>query len=138
MEGAPVLEPLEHSVLEKSPDCGFTKGVPVLEPLEHSVLGETPDGGPMVGAPVLESIEHLVPEKAIDDRPMAGIDVDMDSLWMAPWDAGGTFQIGSRPEVAIRRDRKLLFSYLAGRRFRVRVISDVLEASSRDITDMCH
>ena len=25
----------------------------------------------------------------------------MDSLWMAPWDAGGTFRIGSRPEVAI-------------------------------------
>ena len=70
----------------------------------------------MVGVPVLESIEHSVPEKALDDRPMAGIavlnplehsvlDVDMDSLWMAPWDAGGTFRIGSRPEVAIRRDR---------------------------------
>ena len=116
MEGAPVLEPLEHSVLEKSPDGGCTEGVPVLEPLEHSVLGETPDGGPMVGAPVLESIEHSVPEKALDDRPMRGItvleplehsvlDVDTDSLWMAPWDAGGTFRIGSRLEVAICRDR---------------------------------
>ena len=92
------------------------EGVPVLEPLEHSVLGETPDGEPMVGAPVLESIEHSVPEKALDDQPMAGIafldpleqavlDVNMDSLWMAPWDAGGTFRIGSRPEVAICRDR---------------------------------
>ena len=49
MEGAPVLEPLEHSVLEKSSDGGFTEGVPVMEPLEHSVLGETPDDGPMVG-----------------------------------------------------------------------------------------
>ena len=89
-------------------------GVPVLEPLEHLVLGETQDGGPMVGAPVLELIEHLVPEKALDDRPMAGIavldplehsvlGVDMDSLWTAPWDAGGTFRIGSRPEVVIRR-----------------------------------
>ena len=29
----------------------------------------------------------------------------MNSLWMAPWDAGGTFRIGSQPEVAIRRDR---------------------------------
>ena len=93
VEGAPVLEPLEHSVLEKSLDGGFTEGVPVLEPLEHSV-----------------------PEKALDDRPMAGIavldlpkhavlDVNMNSLWMAPWDAGGTFQIGSLPEVVIRRDR---------------------------------
>ena len=33
------------------------------------------------------------------------LDVNMDSLWMAPWDAGGTFRIGSRPEVAICRDR---------------------------------
>ena len=70
----------------------------------------------MVGAPVLESLEHSVQEKALDDRPMAGIaaldllehsvpDVDMNSLWIAPWDAGGTFRIGSRPDVAIRRDR---------------------------------
>ena len=116
VEGAPVGEPLEHSVLEKSLDGGFTEGVLVLELLEHSVLGETPDGGRMVGAPVLESIEHSVPEKALDDRPVAGIavldppkhsvlDVNMNSLWMAPWDAGGTFQIGSRPEVVIRMDR---------------------------------
>ena len=116
VEGAPVLEPLEHSVLEKSLDGGFTEGVPILEPLEHLVLGETPDGGRMVGAPVLESIEHSVPEKALDDRPMAGIavldppkhsvlDVNMNSLWMAPWDAGGTFWISSRPEMVIHRDR---------------------------------
>ena len=147
MEGAPVLEPLEHSVLEKSPDGGFTEGAPVLEPLEHSVLGETPDGGPMVGAPVLESIEHSVPEKALDDRPMVGIldplehsvlDVDMDSLWMAPWDAGGTFRIGSRPKVAIRgTDCVVLFSYLAGRRFRLRVISDILEASQGHVLLTC-
>ena len=58
MEGAPVLEPLEHSVLEKSPDGGFTEGAPVLEPLEHSVLEIAPDGGPMEGAPVLEPLEH--------------------------------------------------------------------------------
>ena len=44
ISGAPVLEPLEHSVLEKSLDGGFMEGVPVLELLEHSVLGETPDG----------------------------------------------------------------------------------------------
>ena len=69
----------------------------------------------MLGAPVLESIEHSVPEKALDDRPVAGVavldlpkhsvlDVYMNSLWMAPWDAGGMFRIGSRPKVVIRRD----------------------------------
>ena len=45
MEGAPVLEPLEHSVLEKSPVGGFTEGAPVLEPLEHSVLEKSLVGG---------------------------------------------------------------------------------------------
>ena len=105
VEGAPVLEPLEHLVLEKSLDGGFTEGEPVLEPLEHSVLGETPDGGRMVRAPVLESIEHSVPEKALGPRPYSVLDVNMNSLWMAPWDAGGTFRIGCRPEVVIRRDR---------------------------------
>ena len=80
----------------------------------------------MVGAPVLVSIEHSVPEMALDDRPMAGIaaldplehsvlNVDMNSLWMAPWDAGRTFQIGSRPEVAIRRDRlRCVVQYFEG------------------------
>ena len=38
MEGAPVLEPLEHSVLEIALDGGSMEGAPVLEPLEHSVL----------------------------------------------------------------------------------------------------
>ena len=54
--------------------------------------GNTLDGGPMAGIAVLDSLELSV------------LDVDMYSLWMAPWDAGGTFRIGSRPEVAIRRD----------------------------------
>ena len=104
-------------------DGGPMEGAPVLEPLEHSVLGEPPDGGPMVGAPVLVSIEHSVPEMALDDQPMAGIaalehsvlNVDMNSLWMAPWDAGETFQIGFRPEVAIRRDRlRCVVQYFGG------------------------
>ena len=125
-EGAPVLEPLEHSVLEKSPDGGFTEGAPVLEPLEHSVLEKSPDGGCTEGAPVLEPLEHLVPEKALDDQPMVGFaardpldysvfDVDMISLWMAPWDTGGTFRIGSRPKMAIRRDRlRCVVQYFGG------------------------
>ena len=37
LKGAPVLEPLEHSVLEKSPVSGFTEEATVLVPLEHSV-----------------------------------------------------------------------------------------------------
>ena len=50
MKGAPVLEPLDNSVLEKSPVGGFTEGTTVLVPLEHSV-----------------------PEKALDDRPLVGL-----------------------------------------------------------------
>ena len=38
MEGAPVLEPLEHSVLEIALDDGLIDDLSVLEPLEHSVL----------------------------------------------------------------------------------------------------
>ena len=112
MAGAPVLEPLEHLVLEKSLVSGFTEGAPVLELLEHSVLGEIPVGGLAEGTPVLEPLEHSIPEKTLDVRPMVGfaargplehsvLDVDMYSLW----EAGGTFRIGSRPEMAIRRDR---------------------------------
>ena len=48
MEGAPVLEPIEHSVLEKSLDGRPKEGMPVLEPLEHSVLAITLNGGPTV------------------------------------------------------------------------------------------
>ena len=66
MEGVPVLEPIEHSVLEKSLDGGPMEGMPVLEPLEHSVLVMTLDGGPMEGAPVLVPIEHSVLEKPLE------------------------------------------------------------------------
>ena len=72
---APVLEPIEHSVLEKSMDGGPMEGMPVLEPLEHSVLMMTLDGGPMEGAPVLEPIEHSVLEKSLDGGPMEGMPV---------------------------------------------------------------
>ena len=42
-------------------------------------------------------------------------DVDMIYLWMAPWDAGGTFRIGSRPKMAIRRDRlRCVVQYFGG------------------------
>ena len=49
MEGAPVLEPIEHSVLEKSLDGGPMEGKTMLEPLEHSVLAIILNGEPMEG-----------------------------------------------------------------------------------------
>ena len=144
MEGVPVLEPIEHLVLEKSLDGGNIEGMPVLEPLEHSVLVMTLDGGPMEGAPVLEPIEHSVLEKPLDGGPLVEmsaleplghlvpdvalvggycslirmtesgplvhsglsvtVHVNMDSLWMAPWDAGGTFRSSYRPGMAISRN----------------------------------
>ena len=60
--------------------------------LDSSVWIKALDDRPMAGITVLEPIEHSV------------LDVDMDSLWMAPWDAGGTFWTGSCLELAIRRD----------------------------------
>ena len=56
MEGAPVLEPIEHSVLEKPLDGGPMEGMAVLEPLEHSVLMTKRKDGPVVVAPVLVPI----------------------------------------------------------------------------------
>ena len=43
IEGTPVLEPLEHSVLEKSPDGVFMQGAPVLEPFR--AFGSINDSG---------------------------------------------------------------------------------------------
>ena len=122
MAGAPVLEPLEHLVLEKSLVGGFTEGEPVLELFSIRFW----ESGLAEGTPVLEPLEHSIPEKTLDVRPMVGfaargplehsvLDVDMYSLWMAPWEAGGTFRIGSRPEMAIRRDRlRCVVQYFGG------------------------
>ena len=121
MEGRPVLEPLEHSVLEMALDGRPMEGIPVLEPLEHSVLEMAVDGGPTAGISVLEPLEHSVPDAAIDwgvrslinmavSDPLehSGLgeidDVDPDPLWMAPWDAVGTLGTGSCPGIAIWRD----------------------------------
>ena len=96
MEGAPVLEPIVHSVPEKPLDGGPMEGAPVLvlekpldgeplkemsvvEPLEHSVLLTNLNGGPMEGAPVLEPIEHSVLEKPLDGGPMEGM-FDLEPL----------------------------------------------------------
>ena len=115
------MEPLEHLFLDVALDGRPIEGIPVLEPLKHSVLEMALDGGPTAGISVLEPLEHSVPDVALDwgDRLLikmavsdpledSGLgetdDVDLDPLWMAPWDAGGTLGTGSRPGIAIWRD----------------------------------
>ena len=68
----------------------------VLEPSEHSVLEEARNGRPMAGISVLEPSEH--------SGLGVTVHVDMDSLWMVPWDAGGTFRSSYRSGMAIWRD----------------------------------
>ena len=121
MEGMFILGPLEHSVLEMALDGGLMKDWSVLEPLEHSVLEVARNDRPMAGISVLEPFEHSVPEVTLvwsdcsliemsvsDPLEHSGlgvtVHVDMDSLWMAPWDAGGILRSGYRPGMAIWRD----------------------------------
>ena len=88
IEEAPVLEPLEHSVLKKPLDSGSLEGRSVvdwfvrliMEPLQYSVL---------VTTAVWEPLEHS--NCVVTDH------VDIDSFWMAPWDAGGTLGDCCRP-----------------------------------------
>ena len=47
-----------------TPDGGSLEGTPVLEPLEHSVLEKSSHDKPMEEAPLLEPLEHSVLEKA--------------------------------------------------------------------------
>ena len=75
MEGIPVLEPLEHSVLVMALDSGLTEGISHLEPLEHSVLNAALVGRPMEGTPVLEPLEHSVLEMTLDGRPLVEMSV---------------------------------------------------------------
>ena len=67
-------------------DGGPMEGAPVLEPLEHSVPEKTPDGGPMEGAPVLEPLDNSVPEKTLDG---GHLEVMSDLGWIVrflqPW-----------------------------------------------------
>ena len=67
----------------------------VMEPLEHSVLAMTLDVWPLMELSVWEPLEHS--DRVVTDH------VDLDSLWMAPWDAGGTLGGSCRPGVAIWR-----------------------------------
>ena len=61
LEGMPVLEPLEHSVLEKSSHKPMEEA-PVLEPLEHSVLGKPLEGGSLEGRSVMDWFVRLIME----------------------------------------------------------------------------
>ena len=72
MEGVPVLEPLEHSVPEKTLDGRPMEGMTDLEPLEHSVLEMALDGELIEDRSVLEPLEHPVLEVARNNRPMPG------------------------------------------------------------------
>ena len=86
VEGAPVLEPIEHSVLGKPLDGSLQERMPVMEPLEHAILAT---------ASVWEPLEHS--NCVVSDH------VDFDSFWMAPWDAGGTLGDSCRPYVTFWR-----------------------------------
>ena len=70
VEGAPVLEPIEHSVLGKPLDGCLQERMPVLEPLEHSVPEIAWIDGPLAGTPVLEPLEHSVLEKSSHEKPI--------------------------------------------------------------------
>ena len=112
-----VLEPLEHSVLDMALDSGLMEGMTVLEPLEHEARSD----GPTVEMSVLEPLEHSVPDvvpvwgdcsllrmTVSDPLEHSGlgvtVHVDMDSLRMAPWDAGGTLRSTYRHGMAIWRN----------------------------------
>ena len=100
MKEMSVLEPLEHSVLLMARTDGPMEGAPVLEPIEHSVLEKPHDGGPLVKTSILGPLQNSVPDVApawgdcslFDPLEHSGLNVhvDVDSLWLAPWDAGGT------------------------------------------------
>ena len=67
----------------------------VMEPLEHSVLAMALDVRPLMELSVWEPLEHL--------NRIVTYHVDLDSLWMAPWDAGGTLGGHCRPGVTVWR-----------------------------------
>ena len=78
-EGAPVLELIEHSVLGKPLVDSLQEPMPVMKRLEQAILAT---------ASVWEPLEHF--------HCVVSDDVDFDSFWMAPWDAGGTLGDGCR------------------------------------------
>ena len=119
IEDLSVLEPLKHSVLVMSMDGRPMEEMTVLELLEHSVLQEARSNGPTVEMSVLEPLDvadvapvwgdcSLIRMTVSDPLEHSGLGVtvlvDMDSLRMAPWDAGGTLRRTYRHEMAVWRD----------------------------------
>ena len=92
-EGAPVLELIEHSVLGKSLVDSLQEPMPVMKRLEQAILAT---------ASVWEPLEHL--------HCVVSDDVDFDSFWMAPWDAGGT--LGDSCRLCVTFWRTLLRSVI--------------------------
>ena len=73
VEGAPVVELIDHSVLGKPLVDSLQEPMPVMIRLEQAILAT---------ALVWEPLEHL--HCVVSDH------VNFGSFWMAPWDAGGT------------------------------------------------
>ena len=108
---------LEHSVIEKSSYDEPMEEAPVLEPLEHSVLKKPLDGGSLAGISVvdwfvrliMEPLEHSVLSTISVWRPLEHSNcvvtdhVDIDYFWMALWDASGTLGDCCRPLVTSGR-----------------------------------
>ena len=69
----PVLEPTEHSVLEKPLDGGPMEGMLDSEPLEHSVMDVDLDRRPMEGMLVQEPLEHSVLDVTSDRESGVGL-----------------------------------------------------------------
>ena len=97
MEGMSVLEPLEHSVLAMTLNDRPLVEMSVLEPLEHSVLVVAPMWGDcsLFEMTVSDPLEH--------SGLVVTVHVDVDYLWLAPWDAGVTVSSSYRPGVAVCR-----------------------------------
>ena len=71
-EGAPVLELIEHSVMGKSLVDSLQEPMPAMKRLKLAILATVS---------VWEPLEHL--------HCVVSNEVDFDSFWIAPWDAGG-------------------------------------------------
>ena len=93
VEGAPVLELIEHSVLGKPLVDSLQEPMPVIIRLEQAILAT---------ASVWEPLEHL--HCVVSDH------VNFDSFWMAPWDAGGT--LGDSCRLCVTFWRTLLRSVI--------------------------
>ena len=111
MEGAPVLEPLEHSVLEIALDGGLIKDWSVLEPLEHSVLEKASDVRPKWVRIVLEPLEHSVPDVA----PVWGDYSLIKRTVLDPLGVTGSVDLLSRSDVKFGTVKAFGSEYTPGR-----------------------